>query len=362
LFQNDVTFQQKHERRQLQQAGVAPILLNEHSSSNAHRYLEDQPACDAAFLNCLPNEKCIDCFATLQTEGIDWASVVKYTPCTDVVSVLTKGGHCNYLSGDASATQVFCDTFDSCVVWEDADQDDDYENHESYVNCTALKECYWDGIHPSFIGDGVCHDNIHGCYNTAVCGWDGGDCCKDTCAGDFDYVECGHEGFACRDPFSEDCDRDYTNNCRRSVDPPVDPSRGDPSSVTCAPDETKYRLIMYDSFGDGWDQTTLTVTPSNQNRPIYTGHLEDGSQGTEFVCLSKQPTCYNVEVNGGTWGIEVSWEVKSLSEGSPASEFLSNIVYCVQSHRASVSIAHRFRTIFLSLLCISRWWWCSHEL
>jgi hypothetical protein len=325
LFHNELVFQQKHERRQLQHVGAAPILLNEHSSSDAHRHLEDQEACDSAFLKCLPNEKCIECFATLQTEGIDWASVTPNTPCSDVVSFLTKGGHCTYLSQDDAATKVFCSTFNSCVVWDDEDSqgDDDYQNHESYVNCTALTECNWDGFHPSFIGDGVCHDNIHGCYNTAVCGWDGGDCCEDTCKGDFSYVECGQDGWACRDTLSDSCDPDYTSNCRRPVNPPVDPSRGDPSSVTCAEEETKYRLIMYDSFGDGWDNTKLTVAPSsNKNSPIYTGHLVDGSRGTEFVCLSEQPTCYTVDVTGGTWGIEVSWEVKSMGEGSPASEFL----------------------------------------
>jgi hypothetical protein len=27
----------------------------------------------------------------------------------------------------------------------------------------------------------------------------------------------------------------------------------------CGEDETKYRLIMHDSVGDGWDTTTLTI-------------------------------------------------------------------------------------------------------
>jgi hypothetical protein len=77
---------------------------------------------------------------------------------------------------------------------------------------------------------------------------------------------------------------------------------------------------MYDSFGDGWDATTLAIYPKDNKKAIFTGGLKDGSEGTELVCLSKDPSCYNVETKGGTWGVEVSWEIKPTKDGAPSSE------------------------------------------
>jgi hypothetical protein len=85
---------------------------------------------------------------------------------------------------------------------------------------------------------------------------------------------------------------------------------------------------MYDSFGDGWDTTKLTMTPKDDKKTtVFQGQLENGSQGTEYICLSKSSTCYHVATGGGTWGVEVSWEVKLLAEGSPTSEFFVTSVW-----------------------------------
>lgn len=76
---------------------------------------------------------------------------------------------------------------------------------------------------------------------------------------------------------------------------------------------------MYDSFGDGWDGTKLTIADKTSiNNLLYTLELKEGSQGTEYICLSRTPACYHVEVKGGAWGREVSWEVKPTTEGAPA--------------------------------------------
>jgi len=53
----------------------------------------------------------------------------------------------------------------------------------------------------SVIGDGYC-DGRDGAYNTAACGWDGGDCCEDTCE-DSQAFSCGAIGYRCRDPLSD---------------------------------------------------------------------------------------------------------------------------------------------------------------
>ncbi len=291
---------------------------------------DKQGTCDAAFIKCIPDNECLECFSTLEMNAIDWTGVTPGTACADVVTFLTDGGHCTSLKNDAPSQAVFCQTFDACVIWNDDDDSNMVDDDDSvgpgggggWVNCTALTECEWEGMHKNWIGDGVCHSNMHGCYNTALCGYDGGDCCEDTCriTATSSYVECGHDGYACVDPKSAGCDRTLTTGCPGNGRP--DGNRPDPSSNQCTGETTKYRLVMYDSFGDGWDTTTLTIRADGGSTDIpFKGGLVDGFQGTEYICLSKAAQCYNVKAEGGTWGVEVSWEVRPMGEGAPASTY-----------------------------------------
>jgi hypothetical protein len=328
----------------------APSFMHAGSSSFPHNrklQVNKQASCDSSFVQCIPNSKCVNCFATLETEAIDWTGISPGTSCQNVVSFLNRGGHCNDLSGDTTATDLFCNTFDACVIWNDDEvADDDYydpSKEEGWVNCTALTSCDWEGMHRNWIGDGVCHDNMHGCYNTAICGYDGGDCCQDTCqiTETATYMECGHDGYACKDPKSAQCDISLNPRC------PTNGSKGggqdDPSNTKCALNEAKYRLVMYDSFGDGWDSTTVTIQPEGGGEVTFKGGLSSGFQGTEYICLSKEPQCYNVKADGGVWGVEVSWEIRPMGEGSPASEctigydvFMCVSLYCSKSSRLFV--------------------------
>ena len=173
-------------------------------------------------------------------------------------------------------------------------------------------------MHESFVGDGVCHDNYgNSCYNSAACNWDGGDCCKDTCHSDpGSYLQCGSDGYSCRNPNSTNCDPILTYMCddkKKSND-----NKGNDPPLKCNKDESPYRLIMYDSFGDGWEGTTITITVKNgATKPIFTGALKSGAEGTEYFCLSLEPKCYTVETTGGMWGREASWEVRALADGTP---------------------------------------------
>jgi hypothetical protein len=54
----------------------------------------------------------------------------------------------------------------------------------SYATCNSSEA----------LGDGFCDADL----NTEVCGWDGGDCCEDTCV-EGSYP-CGDNGFDCIDP------------------------------------------------------------------------------------------------------------------------------------------------------------------
>jgi hypothetical protein len=281
-----------------------------------HRHL-GQDSCDVAFIACLPDAGCLDCFAQLELEQIDWTGVTPDTTCDGVVQTLIDRDHCVLLASNANSKSIFCNTFRSCVVWEGFGDDDDMvpdEGDVGYVNCTALTECNWTGMHKGWIGDGICHDNIHGCYNTAICGYDGGDCCEDSCTAEEkdDVIDCGHDGYACRDPTSANCNPRLTAKC---------PGNSNIVDVTCSEQEQKYRLLMYDSFGDGWDTTFVHITDNKSNKEIYEGSLKDGSLGVEYLCLSKEPTCYTAATGGGVWGVESSWEIKTVREGTPAREY-----------------------------------------
>lgn len=311
IIKDHANLLERHDgRRRLYESGLSSGFVRKLASKS------QQANCDASFLGCLPNAKCIDCFATLELERIDWTGVTPDTQCSDVVSFLNDGGHCTKLAGDQGAIAAFCDTFDACVVWSEDDNDNNSpSDEEGFVNCTALTECKWDGMKENWIGDGICHDNMHGCYNTAICNYDGGDCCEDTCQDKgSEYKQCGQDGYTCRNPDSENCDSFYTSKCKTNGND--EKKRAD--EVTCQDSEQKYRLIMYDSFGDGWDKTTVTLRKSGTTKKIFEGSLQDGSEGTEYICLSKEPACYNAVTNGGTWGVEVSWEIKTMKEGSPA--------------------------------------------
>ena len=148
-----------------------------------HRQLEDSSSaasCDSSFLKCILSPTCRECFTTLQENNIDWANVVPDTPCQDVLGFLVAGGHCQGVrNGGTEEQDTFCASFDACVVWDDDNAADMSEGKkgeagenttdEMKIDCSALTECSWPGMHEHFLGDGVCHDAMPGCYNSKVC-------------------------------------------------------------------------------------------------------------------------------------------------------------------------------------------------
>jgi hypothetical protein len=145
---------------------------------------------------------------------------------------------------------------------------------------------------------------------------EGGDCCEDTCKGT-NYVECGHDGFICRDPNSTKCDPIFSLDCKNAQIP--DENNPDPTLTKCADNEVKYRLVMFDSFGDGWDKAGMTIAPAEKKSDIkFNGGLATGSKGIRYLCLPKTSTCMHVEIADSEWGNEVSWEVRPMIDGAPA--------------------------------------------
>lgn len=279
-------------------------------------------------------------------------------------------------SGGEEEKDKFCNAFDTCVIWDTNEQPPsgtggsssggeakksgaagaaNSSSSTSVLDCSTLTTCDWPGKHEQFLGDGICHENMPGCYNSPICSYDGGDCCEDTCkypggsklfpnqsTGETNgYGECGMEGYACRDPrstqcrpglaktYKEFCDKIDTTTTAAGSETLLDDFFSKEESLpVCSSSDTLYRLLQFDSWGDGWDTTVLTLKEAAAGggggevektiTPVYQGGLQYGSEGTVHVCLSKVPKCYQVTVENGVWGNEISWEIRPLLAGAPA--------------------------------------------
>lgn len=114
------------------------------------------------------------------------------------------------------------------------------------------------------------------------------------------------DGFNCQDPVSKFCDTLLNPECKAS-----EPSKPLPKPA-CQAGEKLYMIKEYDSWGDGWDNTTLSI--AQNGKELFSGHLKDGYEGVEYTCLGEG--CFNVSSVGGLWGVEVSWEVR-IDGGGP---------------------------------------------
>jgi hypothetical protein len=258
-------------------------------------------------MNCIPDQQCIDCYVALINHDVAWATVTPETPCPNVLDILVEKDLCGDLRGNGRAQDAFCKVFDDCVVWEEID---DGEFVEQKIDCDKLDKCEWEGFHASFVGDGICHRQ--GCYNSAICDWDGGDCCVDTCDDEKnEFADCGSEHYYCMDPKSPNCDPKLNSQC-----PTANATK---EEIKCGEKETRYELNQYDSFGDGWGKTEMTIrtkTGDTLTDTKYSGGLKSGKEGTEILCLTEG--CYNVAVKGGNWGEEATWEIRSgQNKGGP---------------------------------------------
>ena len=63
-------------------------------------------------------------------------------------------------------------------------------------------------------------------------------------------------------------------------------------------------LLMFDSYGDGWNGSMFRVIASDGSLEFETT-LGTGSEGLATLCLDDG--CYTIDVSGNTWPEEVSW-------------------------------------------------------
>ena len=82
----------------------------------------------------------------------------------------------------------------------------------------------------------------------------------------------------------------------------------------CLPDGC-YTMYLYDSFGDGWNGATWTITETLTGITVGSGTLNSGAFGTAQVSLGGGcgggGPCdnYTLTVTAGTWPSEISWNL-----------------------------------------------------
>ena len=143
------------------------------------------------------------------------------------------------------------------------------------------------------------------------------------------YVYVGSTGPAGTFDLTFDC-APVVEGCTNSVACDYNPDANvstecDFFSCVC-PDETgtPVALYMVDSFGDGWNGATYSVT-NFAGDVVASGSLEeaawsvdnDNYQGAEYgydyFCLA--PACYQISVEGGSYPSEVSWQLLDADGG-----------------------------------------------
>ena len=73
--------------------------------------------------------------------------------------------------------------------------------------------------------------------------------------------------------------------------------------------DTEVAMNLYDSYGDGWNGATWTITDANA-AVVATGGLASGAFELGTLCLVDG--CYSITVGGGTFDGEITFDFADL--------------------------------------------------
>lgn len=117
-------------------------------------------------------------------------------------------------------------------------------------------------------------------------------------------------------------DANPSPGCTDPNAPNYDPTAGidDGSCIDCGTD-TGVTIVMEDSFGDGWNGGSYSITSyADPLNPVVvaTGSIDnadegDNSFGRDFHCLADG--CYEITVNGGSYPSEITWGIQGVDYG-----------------------------------------------
>lgn len=92
-------------------------------------------------------------------------------------------------------------------------------------------------------------------------------------------------------------------------------------------------INLFDSFGDGWNGAIYTITDLITATTVASGTLPGGSFGSDSFCLTDG--CYNINVTGGTFPVEVSWEIIG-ADGVVAGGAPNNVDFSVNTPNCDI--------------------------
>ncbi len=286
-------------------------------------------AVDAGALNCTG-----DCSGSVSGSGSFWAfSLISDVPgCTDTAALnydeaaTLDDGSCLYdICPDSSQTMVFVNMTDS---WGDGWNGNTYEIYADgdLVASGSLDESVTGtggtggganaGQDTVCVPVGACYEVVSGGGSflseigwTMVNVYDGSIIASDVGGGTVEFwYGTTAEVCGCTDIEAINYEGDATVDDGSCVFP------------SCPGDELLVQFMMFDTFGDGWDGATYTL--SNQQGDILnSGSLDNalftvipGEQGYDFFCLS--PTeCYVLDVFGGVYPGEKEWQIIDYNTG-----------------------------------------------
>ena len=211
--------------------------------------------------------------------------------CDDILSSSITA--CSSLS--TSSSSILCNVADACLSDDDDGEGEDDDDGDDGPAPCPTDSC--DVPHSSWLGDGWCDFDSGSTrfYNTAACGYDGGDCCEGSCVSST-YLTCGLHGYQCIDPDAQPC--------------------GEMST-----------MHMYDSFGDGWNGATYLIAEALTSTTVASGTLDfHRVEASDEMCLNTG--CYIISVTAGSRSNEISWQFdvddSAVGEGgAPATCYFS---------------------------------------
>ena len=214
-------------------------VLADFRSFVPHNHHHSLATCHDAHWACLHHDACRDCLADVS----DWPFAA--VAAVDLLSVAYGRNVCE--RHDPMAERLWETLVSEC------------HEPEKTLDCSVLTSCQWEGMHPPFLGDGVCQD--YECYNTAVCDYDGGDC--------------------------ERPEEDEPQRTKESC--------------------SYHQLILHESLWGTWGPAFVRVS-DDQGRVVV-----EADEATSVCLHLSSQKCYQIEASGGSWGNPVQWELQDPS-------------------------------------------------